>query len=494
MQKPRRFPNNANTPPGTRRSRLLNHFYACSRLLIAYALLPNVAFWLGHRYIQMGNRGLFGLEYPVIGILGAFLPSWATIAMTATALLVDCLFVTAGAYYFTASEMLSCLRYATMLPLVPLSTIVAGVVAFALLLSCLVSRVASACRSWRTTVAVLLSFLVIVGTLDVAGGTSALSYRFPAVGGTWVLEVNTAGASSVTLLRAYYVIRFGSPRPPAPAKSALQPAVDLAVRMKRSVATSGLPNIVLVLFESYGLALDPWMARALEQPYRSQEIAKRYAVESGAVPFTGPTVPGELRELCGLGVDNHTSLSSDQLSNSAPAALRALGYSTTAVHGFTGVMYDRVVWYPKVGFQTSLFRRDLDAAGIPRCAGVFDGSCDIETAGFVGQMLARSEPGPIFIYWLTLDSHVPVPSGFQDRSIPGILTTDSPLDSWMASVHRVNSVIAQVAARLQSRPTIFVVVGDHPPGFISAKRRAMFDSRSVPFFRLIPKALLKTGR
>src|SRR5207302_1005190 len=52
------------------------------------------------------------------------------------------------------------------------------------------------------------------------------------------------------------------------------------------------PNIVLVLTESWGLALDPRVNRAETAPYGNDELARLYDLQSGTVRFAGATTFG----------------------------------------------------------------------------------------------------------------------------------------------------------------------------------------------------------
>ena len=142
-----------------------------------------------------------------------------------------------------------------------------------------------------------------------------------------------------------------------------------------------LPNLVLVLVESWGLSTDTTLNKALLEPYLLSDVDPKYVVIQGIVPFHGPTIPGEARELCGSGIGfNLLSASSTDLKSCLPSRLSALGYETIAVHGLSGHMFNRSVWYRTIGFRELWFHRQFRQQGLPDCSGAFVGTCDADIA------------------------------------------------------------------------------------------------------------------
>ncbi len=83
------------------------------------------------------------------------------------------------------------------------------------------------------------------------------------------------------------------------------------------------------------------------------------------------------------------------------------GYTTTSVHAFTDYLFERATWYPQIGFQQMVFRKDLVAKGARDCPGIFPGACDVDVAPMIHDRLVQAR-SPQFVYWLTLNSHLPV--------------------------------------------------------------------------------------
>jgi len=158
-------------------------------------------------------------------------------------------------------------------------------------------------------------------------------------------------------------------------------------------------------------------------------------------------------------------------------------------------MYDRIHWYPRVGFQTSLFKPDLDRLGMSTCQGGFVGTCDADVLDWMTARIKQSSPEhPVYIHWASLDSHIPVRdviSQQQAQSCQAMspLLQDRTLCNWYTLVERVHIKVAEMAARASLHPTAFVIVGDHAPPFSSAKRRSVFSQTQVPYVLLAPHSL-----
>jgi phosphoglycerol transferase MdoB-like AlkP superfamily enzyme len=252
-------------------------------------------------------------------------------------------------------------------------------------------------------------------------------------------------------------------------------------------------NLVLVLVESWGDTLDPGLQNSLIQPYLGADLSAKYSVTSGSVPFHGPTLAGEGRELCGntLGF-GLLSASVAQLKDCLPTKLGARGYHSTSVHGFSAGMFRRHEWYGRMGFDEMWFRDELEREGLPLCRGPFPGICDAAIADWVGKRLQRNSDSPQFIYWVTLNSHLPVPLSNLVKDAPscaGLPAAEKsrPICSWYQLIFNVHRSVAEVAMRSTARPTIFVIVGDHAPPFPSGDLRKQFSQEVVPYVVLVPK-------
>jgi phosphoglycerol transferase MdoB-like AlkP superfamily enzyme len=159
-------------------------------------------------------------------------------------------------------------------------------------------------------------------------------------------------------------------------------------------------------------------------------------------------------------------------------------------------MFSRATWYPNLGFDQSWFEPELAREGLPNCRGAFPGICDASIGNWIGRsLLSREQSKPKFIYWVTLNSHIPVPA-HPDLPDDGVcarepmLVNSAPLCSWFRLVRAVHQSVQQAALQETERPTIFIVVGDHAPPFSNPQRRDAFSSTEVPYVMLVPKAIL----
>jgi phosphoglycerol transferase MdoB-like AlkP superfamily enzyme len=97
----------------------------------------------------------------------------------------------------------------------------------------------------------------------------------------------------------------------------------------------------------------------------------------------------------------------------------------------------------------------------------------------------------MFLYWVTLNSHVPEPA-HPDLPDDGVCNTQpalrdsTALCSWFRLVRTVHQSIEKVALQAPSRPTVFVLVGDHAPPFGDTALAEQFSSTQVPYVLLTP--------
>jgi phosphoglycerol transferase MdoB-like AlkP superfamily enzyme len=107
--------------------------------------------------------------------------------------------------------------------------------------------------------------------------------------------------------------------------------------------------------------------------------------------------------------------------------------------------------------------------------------------------LSVDQKKPLFIYWVTLNSHLPVPAK-PDLPDDGICATQPALRnsvalcSWFRLVRAVHQSVQKVALGATARPTVFVLVGDHAPPFGDPQLRSDFSSTQVPYVMLTPIA------
>jgi Sulfatase len=463
-------------------------------VVFVYLVAANVPFWIASRSIGLVLIGLFNAEFLIIGMLSVFLRRRLTLVLLLCAIFLDIVRGIGMTYLLSPSEMLRSVRY--LLGVAPSHLwhviVIAICIAIACLLAVFVSCDGASNRERGWVAATLLAFFLFCGVADVLSGHTGLLprdaqlgmprlARFPAhflVVSEWQNEtlrgLSRTGASASVM-----------------SASTRLAGLDIAPASLGSGAM--LPNVVLILVESWGKPRATDLDEALVQPYADARLSERYTVRQGTVPFHGATVAGEARELCGSAMGfGLLAASASQLKSCLPTRMNGMGYHSMGVHGFSDRMFDRGEWYRRIGFNETWFRDGLQRNGLPLCPGAFYGVCDSAVSGWIGDRLQRDFDSPQFIYWVTLNSHLPVPVSNMVKSPPACddrrLTAESPaLCSWYQLEFNVHRSVAALALRETARPTVFLIVGDHAPPFGAAKLRGQFSDQVVPYVLLVPK-------
>jgi hypothetical protein len=459
---------------------------------ILYLTLPNLPLLLSTRTLGALPHGYINLEFLLIGAAGVFLPQGAVFVLLVLESLVDFTYSICFVYKFTLGELLSSLRY---LSAMPAGRVMEGlaVLTLGILVCAVLSLVRPLPQKRLWTAGTLLACIAIPTVVDLFNGQNLL-WRKDATLASYRLvrgPVFVLGLWEVSAYRAREQLHNEGNLPMSSASSHADFFLD------GSAASPGSPDVVLIVVESWGLLLDAPLAQALAAPYDDPRIARKYKVSNGAVPFAGLTVPGETRELChstaGFGIIN---ASAEQAGQCLPAFFHARGYQNLAIHGYVGQMFNRASWYSKLGFERTWFEPELTKAGLPSCRGAFPGICDASIANWIGSsLLSQDQAKPRFIYWVTLNSHLPVPA-HPDLPEDGVCATQpalqnsAPLCSWFRLVRAVHQSVQQAALGTTARPTVFILVGDHAPPFADPQLRADFSSTQVPYVMLTPVAVL----
>jgi hypothetical protein len=243
-------------------------------------------------------------------------------------------------------------------------------------------------------------------------------------------------------------------------------------------------NMIVVVVESMGQLADAdaraWIAAPLDTP----DIRARYRVTSGSTEYFGSTTAGEMRELCGSR-EPYDKIDPALAAKCLPQRLRRNGYTTMAFHAYSRKMFDRANWYPAIGFDSMLFAEDMLPGTKRTCGTVFRGGCDADMEGLIARA-AGSAKKPALIYWLTLNTHVPVVPA--DAKIP--LPCDDAASRNVCVMSSMWRQVFETVARLALDPRIgpaeVLVVGDHAPPLWSTRERGLFEPGRVAWYRLTP--------
>jgi hypothetical protein len=453
---------------------------------LAYLILPSLPIWIFQPYIATVPYGYFNGEALMVGALSLFLPPVIALLLLLVEMAAELTYLICHTYEFSLKDFCKAAHSFAVLPeskrtlvWLALATIlaIAGITAYG------IPKPKGKART-RTVVG-LLGLCLLLMAVDIVDGQYQVIPR-DRISAVPRLSLNPLVVFTRRELELRHVELESRNGSDAELSSASLNAMSLLGQFKGREA----PNVVLVLVESWGLLKDGKLASVLTNGYETPEIRSKYAVSYGTVPFIGPTVTGEARELChsqvGFGV---MDISAERSRNCLPAFFHSRGYRDVAVHGYVGAMFRRQEWYKTIGFDQIWFQSDLIQAGLPICNGAFPGICDNSIAEWVGRTLyPASATQPEFVYWVTLNSHLPVPLQPADSScvVPGI---SEAFCGWFRRVAQVHQSVEQLAAQAHGRPTVFVLVGDHAPPFANPNLRKMFSQEEVPYVILSPRGM-----
>lgn len=249
----------------------------------------------------------------------------------------------------------------------------------------------------------------------------------------------------------------------------------------------GRTNVMIVMVEAMGEPRDPALRRQLDAMWMRRELDDRFEMVRGETPFYGSTTSGEMRELCDRW-GNYDEITGPQ-PGCLPARLAKAGYETTSYHAFMASFFERDRWYPQIGLQQSVWGEDMLARGAQMCPNVFPGACDRDVPATIRRKLQGADK-PQFIYWLTLNSHLPIVQnrelGTQDcKGVSPQVDRDLPMVCGLFAIWKSTSdALTRELARPDFPPTHVLIVGDHMPPFTHQKSRTQFESDRVPWILL----------
>lgn len=250
-------------------------------------------------------------------------------------------------------------------------------------------------------------------------------------------------------------------------------------------------NLLIVMVEGLGAFADP-QEHALFTSILSKGLSKqRYEVESGLSYYSGSTTGAAARELCGRWGDYIDYITGAASYDCLPNRLAGYGYETTAFHGFGTDMFRRDAWYPAIGFRKLEFMDKLVAEQPERftlrCGSVFEGLCDADVGDAVHAALMENPEKKKFVYWLTLNSHIPFVKSAEDRmacrSNMPLIRNDTVCELsnlWSVVFDKINAI----ALDPNLPPTDILVVGDHHTPLWERAAKKRFVLGKVDWFLL----------
>jgi hypothetical protein len=332
---------------------------------------------------------------------------------------------------------------------------------------------------------------LMASLLALAGGTVAIlvrqrdALRRGSVSVLMALALLLAGVDFLSNTSAHY--QFGS------IYGANKPMESAAVSsgFRDAVLRNKPPRVLVVVVEAMGKFADPARQDILLKPFRDPALLARYRVTTGSTTHYGSTTAGEMRELCDTR-EPYAEVAAGKGANCLPRLLAAGGYRTVALHNFTNAFFDRSQWYPEIGFQTRLFEQDLRGRKLRQCGGPFRAPCDLEMLPLIERRF-REAKEPLFYYWLTLSTHVPIKLGegtprlgcANQGGAIGHTEVCHMTEMWLDLFQGIAKLTETIG------PAEILIVGDHGPPLWSRAGRALFEPGQVTWIRLAPRGAAK---
>jgi len=446
--------------------------------LLATTVIPGLIFLVINQFWFI-DRAVFNIDYLWVCLI--LIPFGAvTVAIgMATILVLDIIFSFAPAYHFSLTSVLSSINDLFSLEPGFLVAEAAKVMLIVLLGTMSMYLVIRKTQSTKIVMVTSVICLILLVLLDMRFSANEMLER-----DSYTLNMNIAASSVNNLRRAIDMAgentRIQTTRP---AESASQ---DFRASLEN--ANEDFQDIMLVAIESLGEFTNRELNEFQMEPIIALENHGGVALDTGVVAFEGSTVPGELRELCGIKLlAVHPDTSILPADKCLPKVLSGMGYRTWAIHGFIGTLFSRNRWYPALEFDNIWFAPELDEQlqKANRCGIAFHGICDIDIWKMIVELKSSEPLSRKFIYWLTLSAHLPVehPSSLSSSACSQYqaLSQNIELCNLVLKHRQLFSEIAMSAKRGELDNTRIILVGDHSPPFLDNNTRALFSSEHVPY-------------
>jgi hypothetical protein len=316
--------------------------------------------------------------------------------------------------------------------------------------------------------AVLLFMFVFVASvylIDVLNGKTLLNERK-------IVSWYNFNLGAALAREAYFYARDVASNSEPPQK--MEPSITF-----QTFGSDTTGNQLLIIMESWGVPQnqDQWIAIQ-----RAITSGSPWRAEFGTTNFDGGTVRSELRELLNVTGDYRYMLNADT-AKKIPSIFRlkkSQGYTTSAIHSFSGKMFQRSTWWPNIGIDSVFFlehvidRKKLNKDDL-NYSSPFPSLHD-ETAY---QFIARPRNNEkTFTYFLTVNSHLPFHASGE---LPKIDQLDPQLsDEAENQIARIVQLV-QFFVNEDNNWAKILIVGDHMPPFSNEFDRKYYSRDKVPY-------------
>ena len=448
----------------------LSNFEAALRFVIAL-VIANLPFWWMETSIFM-NRAVINIDLALVLCIFSNFPIISIILLAIIWATEWIVISTITFHFLSISEFVRHISHLRMLDVsgfIKWQTVI-WIVVFICTVSLLVLITRRQKKLWR--MGIFLSLVLII--LDTINGSSLLSSR-----STLHYPINLSGSTLSTV--AISMTQSGENKKlyKLPKEETVQALIDIPAW----AAANPDRGILFVIVESLGVPQDSVTREWVESQWLDPNLTQNFKVSSANVLFKGSTTSGELRSLCMLG-GSYENVDTVEGYSCIPSQLKSIGWSTLGMHGFSGLMFNRVNWWPKIGLQEVFFGEQAEFNAI-RCGTVFRGGCDTTLLANGVKAIAPSR----FVYLLTLNTHLPIERPVKGTPFPASCESPEANSEACDQIAATTSVLRQLSQELKKLPVkpLVVVIGDHAPPFSSKLSRAAFLANHVPAVLLVPR-------
>ena len=446
--------------------------------LLAVAIIPSVIFLIIDQFWFI-DRAIFNIDYMAMCLILIPFGAVAVAVGIASTLVLDIVFSFAPAYHFSLPSVLYSIR--DMFSLEPGFLVAESGKVIALVLLGTISIYLSIknTHSKRIVMTTCIFSAIVLTGLDIKFSANAIVDR-----DTISLNTNIAASSINNLRLAINTADLSAQNQ----RFQLSENASQDLRVPHAIKNEEFQTIILIVVESLGEFSDRVLNDLQMAPILALENQAGIVINSGKMAFEGSTVPGELRELCGIKLlAVHPDTSILPIEDCLPKVLNGAGYRTFAIHGFIGTLFSRNRWYPALGFDDVWFAPEIDEQiyKANRCGIAFHGICDVDIWKMIVALNSSEYESKNFIYWLTLSAHLPVEHPKHSNSLTcsnyKSLAQNTELCDLVLRHRQLFSEIALSVKRAELDNTRIILVGDHAPPFINNDTRSLFSSKYVPY-------------
>lgn len=210
---------------------------------------------------------------------------------------------------------------------------------------------------------------------------------------------------------------------------------------------------------------------------------------SGQTKFAGSTVNAELMQLLNSVGDYRYLLNPDSARklHSIFDLKKKQGYSTSAIHSFSGKMFQRNIWWKNIGIESVFFldevvHKEKLTSSQMNYSTPFPSLNDEDAFLFISCVQDKKKK---FSYFLTVNTHLPNRARVSNENLFIDWSDLQMSDDVQNQLNRIVELITFFAkeGEKENWSKIFIV-GDHMPPFSKEGDRNFYSKKEVPHLTL----------